>query len=498
MKQRRPVVASLALVTMFLIAACNQQPAPGAEAPTRAPDAATTQAPAANSAPSPVVEATDPAATGNTSTAVAETVTNPTAANTNASDVERPAANYPQQPPTFSTPTEITNPYFPVSELRQTISIGTSGDETERVELTLLPETKTITWSGNTTEARIIQYISYGDAVLLEVAYDYFAQADSGDVYYLGEDVYNYADGRVVNNSGSWLAGRDGAPPALIVPAEPEVGMVFNPENLPGVAFETDEVVSLEEQATTPSGPINDGVLIREILMDGSIEHKVYAASYGILEERSEDGTVTLVLANRSSTPVREVPEALQTAETKAEAIFDALRAGDWAVVDSTVTALADEWAAYQGQATADGVPDVFQAALSDALAELQQAATAKKEEGTLAAANALSAAVADLYRVYNPSRPPDLGLLDVLARQVALDATAEDTAASGNSLAKLEAIWARVKPFVPENADATVIADFEASLSAQRAASEAGDSAALTTAANSTLDLVDRLEELF
>ena len=65
-----------------------------------------------------------------------------------------------------------------------------------------------------------------------EVAYDLYAQADDGSVWYFGEDVFNFADGAIVDTHGTWIAGVDG-PAAMIMPADPQVGDVTGPRTSP-------------------------------------------------------------------------------------------------------------------------------------------------------------------------------------------------------------------------------------------------------------------------
>jgi hypothetical protein len=400
--------------------------------------------------------------------------------------------------PVFSKPTDITNSYFPVSSIGQTVALGTEGGERAREEVTVLPDVKTITWAGGNTQVRVAQFVAYGDGKLVEVAYDYFAQADNGDVYYFGEDVANYEDGQVADHGGSWLAGKGGAPPALIMPAKPQVGMVFNPENLPGVVYETDEVLSLSEKGTTPAGPISDGLLIKETLMDGSIEYKVWAAGFGIVEDRSDDGKVNLVLLNRANAAPQVVPDSLQTIEAQAEDIIDIVPGGSWAKANGDVAAVAEAWKAYQGQAATDGAPQAFQDALASALDRLQQASSAKDATDTMQAANDMSAAVIDLFSVYHPAVPADLGRLDVLERLVVFDVAAKDFTADADGLAKVDAIWARLKPSILAHNGADVAKQFDASLTAQRAAWKAKDAAALAAEANKGLEIVDALEKLY
>src|SRR3989304_5071484 len=50
--------------------------------------------------------------------------------------------------PSFSDPTNVTNPLFPVSEQHSVLLLGTVDGEPFRAAVTLLPDTKTIEWNG--------------------------------------------------------------------------------------------------------------------------------------------------------------------------------------------------------------------------------------------------------------------------------------------------------------------------------------------------------------
>jgi hypothetical protein len=411
-----------------------------------------------------------------------------------------PASSAPSstEVPHFTHPTEITHPFYPVSLTGQAISLGTKDRQPARAEVTLLPDTKMITWDGQPIETRVAQYVAYADSKLVKVAYDYLAQANDGSVYYLGEDVSNYENGQVVNHKGSWLAGKDGAPAALIMPAHPEVGQVFNPENLPGVVYETDEILSLTEKTITPAGPTEKGLLVKETLMDGSIAYKVYAPDFGIIEERAEDEQVNLVLFNRTDATPGHMPDPLDTLEAQAEDIIDIVPGGNWERVTADVAAITEAWRVYQTQAAKDKVPQPFQEALTVALDRLPKALAAKDAASAMQAANDLSAAVVDLFTVYRPTRPTDLGWLDVLERQVVLDVAADDFTVAADSLAKTNTVWARLKPVILAHNGSEVATRFENSLSAQQEALNTENASALTTEANNGLELVDALEQLF
>ena len=133
--------------------------------------------------------------------------------------------------PAFSRPTEIDNPLFPIAQVTQSLQLGTVDGKPFRAEVTLLPGTKT-TWNGRQVPTRIHQYVAYSGGRILEVALDWYAQADDGSVWYFGEDVFNYEDGVVADTHGTWLAGKDG-PPGMIMPANPSPGQVYGPRTSP-------------------------------------------------------------------------------------------------------------------------------------------------------------------------------------------------------------------------------------------------------------------------
>ena len=139
--------------------------------------------------------------------------------------------------PSFSNPTKVTNPLFPIGRLPSVVLVGQVDGEPFRSETTLLPETRTVEWEGRRIETLVSQYTAYRNGRIEEVAIDRYAQADDGSVWYLGEDVVDYRNGNVVTTEGTWLAGKEG-PPAMIMPAHPAVGDVFRSENVPGIVFE--------------------------------------------------------------------------------------------------------------------------------------------------------------------------------------------------------------------------------------------------------------------
>jgi hypothetical protein len=134
--------------------------------------------------------------------------------------------------PTFSNPTEVTNPLFPVAELHSGILVGEVHGQLLKVEITPLPQTKTVAWNGHRITCLQSQFLAYLKGRITESAVDLYAEADDGSVWYLGEDVTDYANGFADTTAGTWVVGLDG-PPAMIMPAHPQVGDVYRTENIP-------------------------------------------------------------------------------------------------------------------------------------------------------------------------------------------------------------------------------------------------------------------------
>ena len=104
--------------------------------------------------------------------------------------------------PRFSHPTEVTNPLFPVSRQASVLFVGHVDGQPFRTEVTLLPETRLVEWGGQEVETLVSQYTAFLGGRLQEVAYDLYAQADDGSVWYFGEDVADLEDGAIVRVAG--------------------------------------------------------------------------------------------------------------------------------------------------------------------------------------------------------------------------------------------------------------------------------------------------------
>jgi len=321
--------------------------------------------------------------------------------------------------PTFSNPTTVTNPLFPVSRQDSVLFVGRVDGKPFRTEVTLLPFTRVIDWAGTRVETLVSQYTAYLDGRLQEVAYDLYAQADDGSVWYFGEDVADLADGNIVTKEGSWEAGKDG-PAQMIMPGDPQVGDVFRTENIPGIAFEEVTVKTTGKTLDGPFGPIEGGMVGEELHMDGSTEDKLFAPGYGEFYTKSGPDVEALALAVPTDAVNADTPAELTAVESGADRIFDAATARDWNGATSAMTAITTAWSRFR----TGEVPRLVGPVLASALRPLAKAVRTHDVARTRQAAIDVARWSLDLQLRYRPSSDIDLARFGLWAQQIQVDAT--------------------------------------------------------------------------
>ena len=343
--------------------------------------------------------------------------------------------------PVFSDPTTITNPLFPVSRQGSVLLVGEVDGKPFRTEVTVLPDPRIIEWESQIVETLVSQYVAFLDGRLEEAAYDFYAQADDGSVWYFGEDVFNFADGSIVDTHGSWLAGRDG-PAAMIMPAQPKVGDVYRPENIPGLVFEEVTVKAVDALLDGPFGPIAGGLLITELHMDGGTEDKTFGPGYG--EFYTSDGTDIEALALAVPTDAAQVPLPADLAAITdgAQAVYDAARAEDWTAAGDAVRRVEAGWASY----SAGEIPALLRPILEDAIAALSEAVAARRSAAAAQAGIDAARWSLDLQLRHRPVLEVDLARLSLWAAQLLLDAAAEEPDLVRGDLFALDYVRDRVR----------------------------------------------------
>jgi hypothetical protein len=158
----------------------------------------------------------------------------------------------------------------------------------EELTITVLDETKKV--DGVLT--RVVEERETKKGKLIEVSRNFFAISKrTSSVYYFGEEVDLYEDGKVVSHEGAWLSGEKGARFGLMMPGTPLVGGRYYNEIAPEVALDRAEIVSMKETVDTIAGTFKDCLKIEETnpLEPGNKEYKYYARGVGPVNDANAE-----------------------------------------------------------------------------------------------------------------------------------------------------------------------------------------------------------------
>jgi hypothetical protein len=192
----------------------------------------------------------------------------------------------------------VDNPFFPLTP-------GTSRRyEGQEVD----PET------GETVDLRVREHVSpvpdeiagapvttlgvqeHDNGQLTETTSDYHAQGADGTVYYLGEDVNKYEEGRLASHEGTWIAGEGDNQAGEFMPAEPRVGDRFAQEQAPGVAQDISTVVAIDLTLETAVGTLSGCIKTQDLNpLDQALEYKYYCPGVSLVREENANGSLDLV-----------------------------------------------------------------------------------------------------------------------------------------------------------------------------------------------------------
>ncbi|MBX6343274.1 MAG: hypothetical protein IRY97_12505 [Thermomicrobiaceae bacterium] len=177
----------------------------------------------------------------------------------------------------------VDNPYFPLRPGTRYVYTGQEEGEAERDERVVTGETKVILG----VRCVVVQDTVTVEGQLRERTLDWYAQDRAGNVWYFGESVENYKNGKVVDTEGSWEAGVDGAKPGIIMKGQPNVNDAYREEYYPREAEDMAQVLSRDESLAVPYGRFERVVLIKEWspLERGVEEHKYYAPNVGLIRD---------------------------------------------------------------------------------------------------------------------------------------------------------------------------------------------------------------------
>ena len=155
-----------------------------------------------------------------------------------------------------------------------------------KVEARVTVLNRTMTMAG--AKVRVVEDRESSNGKLVELTHDYFAlDPATGNVYYFGEDVDNYENGRVTSHAGSWRAGVKGARFGLAMPGKPAVGFGAYMESAPGIGRDRFTILDVAHTASVPAGTFKNCVRVEETtpLEPGVKEYKVYAPGVGLIDD---------------------------------------------------------------------------------------------------------------------------------------------------------------------------------------------------------------------
>jgi hypothetical protein len=176
----------------------------------------------------------------------------------------------------------IDHPYWPMKPGSSWVYREVDAEGTvQRVEVTVTDQTKEILG----IQATVVHDVVTEDGEVKEDTFDWYAQDSKGNLWYLGEDTKEYENGKVVSTKGSWEAGVDGAQAGVILPANPQPGMVYREEYLQGEAEDAARVLSVDELAQVPFGSFDHVLMTKNYtpLEPDLLEYKFYARGVGVV-----------------------------------------------------------------------------------------------------------------------------------------------------------------------------------------------------------------------
>jgi hypothetical protein len=184
----------------------------------------------------------------------------------------------------------VTNPFFPLKPGTVLVYKGIKDGASQTDRVTVTHRTKIIQ-GVRTTVVRDVAI--HGDRVL-EATTDWFAQDRDGNVWYFGEATKSFEPDGTVSTEGSWLAGRNGAEPGIVMEADPRVADGYRQELYPHHADDRAWILTRGGTVRVPYRVIHHALVTMEWtpLEPNVVDRKIYGRGIGIVREASMSGPV--------------------------------------------------------------------------------------------------------------------------------------------------------------------------------------------------------------
>ena len=208
----------------------------------------------------------------------------------------------PFNPANFSNPLKIDNPYFPLVPGTTFVYRSETDEGCEETRVTVTNDIKNI--AAGIIARPVHDVVSAGPTcagplTVIEDTFDWHAQDNDGNVWYLGEDTKECDENGCVQGSGSWEAGADVAGSGtlgvagIIMLAHPRMGDQYKQEFYEGFAEDVAGIVGIEVDVTLSRPDAFQPRTFhhclktkeRSTLEPASTAHKFYCPNIGLVAE---------------------------------------------------------------------------------------------------------------------------------------------------------------------------------------------------------------------
>ena len=208
----------------------------------------------------------------------------------------------PFNPANFSDPLTIDNPYLPLVPGTVFVYRSETPDGCEETRVTVTNDVKNI--AAGVIARPVHDVVSVGEScsgplTLEEDTFDWFAQDDDGNVWYLGEDTRDCDENGCVQGEGSWEAGADVSnsgtlgEAGIIMLAQPRMGDQYRQEFYEDFAEDVAGIVGVDIDVTLSRPDALQPQSFdhclktkeRSTLEPASTAHKFYCPNIGLVAE---------------------------------------------------------------------------------------------------------------------------------------------------------------------------------------------------------------------
>ena len=197
---------------------------------------------------------------------------------------------------TFSDPTNIDNKYFPLTPGTKQVFDGFTEEAARKIPHQIIYYVTDLHKEITGVQTVVVYILDYSDDQLVEAEIAFYAQADDGTVWFMGEYPEVYEDGKMVE-APAWIPGFKGAQAGIVMKANPNLNEPSYAQGWGPAVNWTDRgrVVGLKEQTCVPVDCYEDVLVTEEFSQSepDAFQIKYYAPGVGNVRVgwRGEDAT---------------------------------------------------------------------------------------------------------------------------------------------------------------------------------------------------------------